>query len=225
MSTPLANVPGLSAPLRRALADVGAHSLADLDGRARTSIANLHGVGKVGLARLEAAMSAEGFALKDGHAVWSATDKGVEKAGTGTNSPDISTAATDADVLAFIDSLEPRRATQGRELLRIFGEVTGARPRMWGPSMVGYGELHYLYATGREGDMFRVGFSPRKASISLYGLTMYGTNDRLLDQLGKIKTGKSCVYVNKLEDIDEDVLRALIRRGFEQDEAPSGGTC
>ena len=54
---------------------------------------------------------------------------------------------------------------------------------------------------------------------------MYGTNDRLLDQLGKIKTGKSCVYVNKLEDIDEDVLRALIRRGFEQDEAPSGGTC
>lgn len=211
----ISDVPGTAAPLHRALAEAGFRTLADLDGVPRTSVITLHGVGKVGLARVEEAMAAEGLALAGGHAVWSATDRGEAKVGTGVQSADIKTAATDADVEAYINSLEPRRAEHGRWLLRVFGEVTGQTPRMWGPSMVGYGEMHYQYATGREGDTMRMGFSPRKGALTLYGLTFYGTNDDLLERLGKVKVSKACVYVNKPEDVDEGVLRELIARSWE----------
>lgn len=210
--TQISSVPGTAAPLHRALAEQGWTTLADLDGKARTTLINLHGVGKVGLARIEEAMAAEGYALSEGHAVWTATDRGEEKAGTGVQSADIKTFATDEDVEAYIDSLEPRRREHGRWLLKVFGEVTGERPRMWGPSMVGFGEMHYQYATGREGDTMRVGFSPRKAALSLYGLHMYGSNDDLVARLGKVKEGKGCLWVNKPEDIDEGVLREMIAR-------------
>lgn len=210
--TLVSDVPGTASPLHQALAEQGWTTLQDLDGKARTTLINLHGVGKVGLARVEAAMAAEGYALVGGHAVWSHTDRGDAKRGTGGTSADIKTTVTDESVDDFINSLEPRRAAHGREMLRIFGEVTGEQPRMWGPSMIGYGEVHYQYATGREGDTMRVGFSPRKAAISLYGLQLYGANDDLLARLGKIRLAKSCVYVNKPEDIDEDVLRQLIAR-------------
>ncbi|MDO5681555.1 MAG: DUF1801 domain-containing protein [Propionibacteriaceae bacterium] len=219
----IADVPGTARPLHQALATAGFDTLADLDGTARTTVLNLHGVGKVGLARVEAAMAAEGYALTDGHAVWSATDRGEQKVGTGRT--DAQTEATGASVVEFVETLSERRRDQGHELLRIFGDVTGEEPRMWGPSMIGYGEIHYQYATGREGDMMRVGFSPRTGAISLYGLQWYADeSDTLLASLGKFKTGKACVYVNKLEDIDEDVLRALIKRGWESDD-PSAGGC
>lgn len=235
----ISDVPGTATPLHRALAEQGWTTLADLDGRARTTLINLHGVGKVGLARLEAAMAAEGYTLADGHAVWSATDRGEKKAGTGVASSDIKTHATDASVNEFVDSLEPRRADHGREMLRIFGEVTGEAPRMWGPSMIGYGEMHYQYASGREGDTMRLGFSPRKAAISLYGLQTGDAGaggsgaggpgsddddatDHLLARLGKFRLGKGCVYVNKPEDIREDVLRELIARVWN---AKSTGDC
>ena len=118
-------------------------------------------------------------------------------------------------VLAFLDAVEPaRRREQGLELLDIFAEETGAEPTMWGPSIVGFGGVHYEYATGHSGDMARVGFSPRKANLVLYGLTLYGSNADLLEQLGKHRLGKGCLYLNKLEDVDLDVLRQLIRRGW-----------
>ncbi|NLE98304.1 MAG: DUF1801 domain-containing protein, partial [Propionibacterium sp.] len=156
----------------------------------------------------------------EGHAVWSHTDRGEARVGTGTPSPDIKTTATDASVDEYLDTLEPRRAAHGRWLLRAFGEVTGAEPRMWGPSMIGYGEMHYQYATGREGDTMRLGFSPRKASLSLYGLQQ-GADDELLSRLGKHRLAKSCIYVNKPEDIDEDVLRQLIERAWGGASTPS----
>lgn len=118
-------------------------------------------------------------------------------------------------VLEFLHSVEPaRRRGQGLELLEIFDDVTREEPAMWGPSIVGYGRLRYTYATGRSGEMPRVGFSPRKASLVLYGITLYGTNEDLLARLGKHKVGKGCLYINKLEDVDLDVLREGIRRGW-----------
>lgn len=128
----------------------------------------------------------------------------------------VKTTVTDEDPREYVESLPwPRRVVQGRELLRIFGEVTGVEPRMWGPSMIGYGHVHYRYASGHSGETFVVGFSPRKAALSLYGVLQYGEDEESIAQLGTFRAGKSCVYVNKLEDIDEDVLRALLRRTWE----------
>ncbi len=86
---------------------------------------------------------------------------------------------------------------------------------MWGPTMIGYGQVHYKYATGREGDWFKLGFSPRKAKLSLYGLTDSPETKALLPQLGKYTVGASCLYVNKPEDIDLAVLEELIRLAWE----------
>lgn len=125
------------------------------------------------------------------------------------------TRPTNESVKEFLDSVEPaRRNAQGQQLLDIFGEETGAEPRMWGPTIVGFGRVRYTYATGRTGEMPRVGFSPRKAALTLYGLTLYGSNADLLAKLGTHREGKGCLYINKLEDVDADVLRQLIRRGW-----------
>ena len=125
------------------------------------------------------------------------------------------TQPTDESVQDFLNSVEPaRRNAQGLELLDIFRTETGAEPRMWGPTIVGFGRVRYTYATGHSGEMVRVGFSPRKAALTLYGLTLYGSNTDLLDKLGKHRVGKGCLYLNKLEDVDIDVLRQLIRRGW-----------
>lgn len=209
------DVPGLSAPLRRALEAAGFTTLQDLDGQARTALLNLHGIGKVWLERLAEAMKAAGFALTEGHAVWTSTDRG-EKAPGSETSADLKSTPTDRSPREWIESLPwPRRVEQGLELLEIFEGVTGAAPRMWGPTMVGFGEVHYQYATGRQGDSMRVGFSPRKASLVLYGLQFYGSHaDRVAD-LGKVKLGAGCIYVNKLEDIDIEVLRELIEVNWE----------
>jgi len=125
------------------------------------------------------------------------------------------TKPTDDSVLEYLNTVEPpRRRAQGLELLEIFREETGTEPRLWGPTIVGFGHLRYTYATGNSGEMSRVGFSPRKAALTLYGLTLYGSNADLLEKLGKHRVGKGCLYVNKLEDVDLDVLRQLIRRGW-----------
>lgn len=122
---------------------------------------------------------------------------------------------TDEPVAEFLHSVEPaRRRAQGLRLLEIFREETGAEPRLWGPSIVGFGHDRYTYATGHSGEMMRVGFSPRKAALTLYGLTLYGSNADLLARLGKHRLGKGCLYVTNLEDVDLDVLRRLIRRGW-----------
>src|SRR5690606_39770254 len=94
----------------------------------------------------------------------------------------------------------------------IFEETTGYEAKMWGPSIIGFGKYHYVYETGHEGDAPLVGFSPRKAKISLYIKTGDPEIDGLLDSLGKHTSGKACVYVNKLDDIDIDVLKEMIRQ-------------
>jgi Domain of unknown function (DU1801) len=129
------------------------------------------------------------------------------------------TRATGASVEAFLAAVEhPVRRGDGRRLVELMSAITDQPAEMWGPSIVGFGRYHYRYATGREGDAPAVGFSPRKSSLSLYGLT-YGLTDApetagLLGRFGKHKLGAGCLYVNKLEDIDEAALAELIRRGY-----------
>ncbi len=124
------------------------------------------------------------------------------------------------DFLAAVEP--PRRRAQGQRLLELFSEVTGATARMWGPTIVGFGQVDYRYPTGHTGRMCRVGFSPRKAALSLYGLTHYGSNADLLDLLGKHRLGKGCLYLTSLGAVDLDVLRALISRGWNQADGLAG---
>lgn len=129
------------------------------------------------------------------------------------------TRPTQEPVLDFLREVTPeRRREDGLELLDMFREETGAEPTMWGPTMVGFGRLRYTYDTGHSGEMFRVGFSPRTTALTLYGLTASGTNADLLATLGTHRLGKACLYVTTLQDVDRDVLRQLIRRGWADSE-------
>ncbi|WP_421785818.1 DUF1801 domain-containing protein [Hyphobacterium sp.] len=123
------------------------------------------------------------------------------------------TKTTPADYIATVEP-EARRE-QSRQLLAFFERVTGWKPRMWGPSIIGFGEYHYKYDSGREGDFLATGFSPRKANLTLYIMPGYEDYGPILERLGKHKLGKSCLYINKLEDIDMDVLAELVRAGLD----------
>ncbi len=126
---------------------------------------------------------------------------------------ELKTKPNQADVEKFIASVEDaRKRRDSRALLVMMQEITGARPRMWGDSIVGFGTYHYRYASGREGDWFITGFSPRKQALTVYLMCDVSAQQPLLNKLGKYKIGKSCLYVKKLEDIDEAVLRELIAR-------------
>jgi len=125
------------------------------------------------------------------------------------------TRITEQSVEDFIAAVEPARKRSDAETLDgLFRGVTGFEPRMWGPTIIGYGRYHYRYASGREGDSLATGFSPRKASLSIYIMPGYGKFGPILDRLGKHKMGKSCLYVNKLDDIDLEVLKDLIKAGL-----------
>ncbi len=125
------------------------------------------------------------------------------------------TVATSVDPKSFVDALEHKtRRADGLVLLELFAEVSGFQPKMWGPTIVGFGRYHYTYETGREGDFLATGFSPRKANLSIYIMPGYQDYSEILSRLGKHKLGKSCLYVNKLADIDLDVLRELISAGL-----------
>ncbi len=116
---------------------------------------------------------------------------------------------------AFLETVEPaQRRRDGEALLGFFEDVTGFSPLMWGPSIIGYGRYHYVYDSGREGDFLATGFSPRKASLSIYIMPGYQDYSDILSRLGKHKLGKSCLYVNKLDDIDMDVLAELVQAGL-----------
>jgi hypothetical protein len=123
----------------------------------------------------------------------------------------LKTQPQDGDVETFLQRVpnEQRRADALR-ILEIMRELTGEPGQMWGPSIVGFGSYHYRYASGREGDWFQTGFSPRKQNLSLYIMAGFERYEGLLAKLGKHKTGKSCLYINKLADIDEAVLREMI---------------
>jgi hypothetical protein len=97
-----------------------------------------------------------------------------------------------------------------RAVAKLMQDVTGEKPVMWGASMVGFGRYHYRYASGREGDWFLTGFAPRKKELTLYIMAGFERYDALMARLGKFKTGKSCLYVKRLSDIDPDVLRELV---------------
>ena len=125
------------------------------------------------------------------------------------------TQATGASVEEFLAAVEhPVRRGDGFRLLALMSGITGEPAQMWGPTIVGFGRYHYKYASGREGDAAAVGFSPRKSSLSLYGLTYGPEAADLLGRLGKHKVGAGCLYVNKLDDVDEAVLAELIRLGY-----------
>ncbi|EGA89704.1 hypothetical protein GPDM_08570 [Planococcus donghaensis MPA1U2] len=126
------------------------------------------------------------------------------------------TKETDKDVIEFIESVESAKKRQDAyKLLELFEQTSGYPPKMWGPSIIGFGSYHYVYKTGHEGDAPLVGFSPRKAKISLYFATGDESRGPLLEKLGKHTSGKSCVYINKTEDIDLDVLQQLISQSIE----------
>ncbi|MGV6840310.1 MAG: DUF1801 domain-containing protein [Planktomarina sp.] len=125
------------------------------------------------------------------------------------------TQATGADVTAFLNRVEhPTRHADALRLDQMFRDITGWTPRMWGLSIVGYGQYHYKYDSGREGDFLATGFSPRKANLSIYIMPGYADFSEELARLGKHKIGKSCLYINKLADVDEDVLAEIIEKGL-----------
>lgn len=127
---------------------------------------------------------------------------------------ELKTKQNDADVIEFINTFaeSEQRKKDSFELLKIMQEFTGYEPKMWGPTMIGFGSYHYKSErSAQEGDWLLVGFSPRKAAISLYVYTGSPQHEHLLKDLGKFKMGKACIYINKLSDINIDALKNLMR--------------
>ncbi len=114
------------------------------------------------------------------------------------------------DVAAFLDGVEPKRRDDARTLCALLAEVTGQPPVIWGASMIGFGSYHYRYASGREGDTFITGFSPRKQNLTLYIVDGFERHAERLAQLGPHTLGKSCLYLKSLRDVDLAVLRAIV---------------
>lgn len=127
------------------------------------------------------------------------------------------TTETDQDVRDFIfsftDSVQKQKDSLA--LIELMQEIPGFAPKMWGPSIIGFGNYHYKYASGHEGDAPLIGFSPRKAALSLYVFTGLAEHEHLLNNLGKFKMGKACIYVKKLDDIDLNELRSLMSKTIE----------
>ena len=126
------------------------------------------------------------------------------------------TQPTETDPEAFIAAVEHKvRRADALVLLEMMRRLSGEEPRMWGPSIIGFGDYHYKYESGREGDFMRTGFSPRKSGQVIYIMPGYANYTLILDRLGKFKEGKSCLYITKLADVDMDVLEELIQAGLD----------
>lgn len=205
--------PRTGAPALRALEGAGYSHLQELDGIPMRSVLALHGMGPKAIGALRRAMADHDWAFADDDPAVGATLGGRVAITEGVRpEPNDNTTLVlaDGDPAEWIAGLpKARQREDGRVLLTLFGSATGAPAMMWGPSIVGYGELHYVYESGREGDMPRVAFSPRAAANSLY-IGAERRDPALLQRLGKHRLGASCLYVNKLADIDLDVLRDLI---------------
>ncbi len=117
------------------------------------------------------------------------------------------------DFIAAVD--HPTRRADAETLDKMFRRVTGWQPRMWGPTLIGYGQYHYTYKSGREGDFMATGFSPRKANLVLYIMPGYADFGHILERMGKHKLGKSCLYINKLADVDMDVVEEIVQAGLD----------
>ena len=128
---------------------------------------------------------------------------------------DLKTKKNKASVTSFINQVEnDKRRKDAKQILKLMKDITGEKAVMWGASIIGFGSYDYRYASGREGTFMRIGFSPRKANTTLYIMNGFSKYDELLSQLGKYKTGKSCLYINKLEDVDLEVLKKMIKHSF-----------
>ncbi len=126
---------------------------------------------------------------------------------------ELKTKQNDQSVTDFLKAVpDERRRDDSFVILDLMKEITGQEPKMWGDSIIGFGNYHYKYATGREGDWFVTGFSPRKQNLTLYIMSGFDEYDELLKKLGKYKTGKACLYINKLADVEISVIKELIQK-------------
>ena len=129
---------------------------------------------------------------------------------------ELKTHKNDDSVDDFIAGIEDdRKREDSKTLVGMMERVTGEEPHMWRPSIIGFGDQHYEYDTGREGDWFKIGFSPRKQNLTLYVTDYLAEDDPLLAKLGKYTTGKACLYIKRLEDVDAGVLEKLVKRAFD----------
>ncbi|MCH7879612.1 MAG: DUF1801 domain-containing protein [candidate division Zixibacteria bacterium] len=130
--------------------------------------------------------------------------------------PENKTKKNNLSVSAFLETVKDKdRRKDCDTMLKLMKEMTGEKPKMWGTSMVGFGEYHYKYDSGHEGDYFKTGFSPRKQSITLYIMPGFEKYPELMDKLGKHKVGKSCLYINSLDDIHIPTLKKLVKQSYQ----------
>lgn len=128
---------------------------------------------------------------------------------------ELKTRETDVEVEAFLDSVpNPQRREDAKRVCAMMARISGYPPKMWGPSIVGFGRYRYTYDSGHSGEMCRTGFSPRKSELVLYVIAGFERYRALMDRLGRHRTGKSCLYIRKLSDVDEEVLEQLIAEGL-----------
>lgn len=123
---------------------------------------------------------------------------------------ELKTKKNDQSVEKFLNTVtDPDKREDCFEIMKLMQEVTQEEPKMWGDSIVGFGDYHYKYKSGREGDWFLIGFSPRKRNLTLYIMSGFTRYEEILGKLGKHKTGKSCLYINKLSDVNKETLAQL----------------
>ena len=124
---------------------------------------------------------------------------------------ELKTTQNDKSVKSFLNSvIDENKRKDCREIMKLMQEITHKKPKMWGDSIVGFGSYHYKYESGREGDFFITGFSPRKQNLTICIMPGFSGYDSVIKKLGKHKTGKSCLYIKKLDDIDRNTLKELI---------------
>ena len=130
---------------------------------------------------------------------------------------ELKTKASNASVTAFLKSIaDPQRRQDAMAVATMMESITRTKPTMWGTNIVGFGTQHYKYTSGREGDWFRTGFSPRKDSLTLYITSSFDQYPDLMEKLGKYKTGVACLHIKKLSDVDQKVLKQLIARSLKR---------
>ena len=135
---------------------------------------------------------------------------------------ELKTKKNEKSVEAFLNGVEDEKKREACLIIsEMMADITGEEPKMWGDSIVGYGEYRYEYASGRQGEWFLTGFSPRKRNVTLYIMSGFEDYDSILENLGKYKTGRSCLYINRIEDIDTDVLRELVEQSVKHMSEPN----
>lgn len=135
---------------------------------------------------------------------------------------EMKTKPSDQSVEEFLNNIpDEKKRRDCFTLLNLMKQTTQIEPKMWGSTMVGFGDVHYKYESGREGDWFKVGFSPRKQNLTLYLNYGFEEYEDLLAKLGKHKLGKACLYINKVEDVDLDILKQLVEKSYKQLSEPN----